>query len=404
MKIGALIRITDQPVCSVWIDGERYESTLEKLPAYKGALVVLVPTTQVLLTTAKVPARQRQRVLQALPYALEDRLAEDVEDLHFALGECNAQGQQQVAVIAHTYMEQLQERLQTAGVQAQWIIPDVLAVPYPEKGWGLLYLGNVALLRTGAHSGFALETHTLKQVLPMLLDTESSPRPSLIHTYKSGSLKEAEALSTLDTLGVALEDTALEQGDIQLFAHHLQHVSKAQAPINLRQGVYLRSAQWREGWKPWRLSAALLGLLLVVYTTLQIQQVLHLRTQREALKHNIHTLYKTTFPTARKIVNPRLQMEQKLSALRAEHGSSASEEGVLPLLQRISPILRKTANIVLQRLDYRQQYLDLSLQLSSLQNLENIKQDWLKQKLQVDVRSASSRNNKVEAQVRIRFE
>lgn len=400
MKLSALIRITEQPVCSAWIDGQLYESTLDKLPAYKGALVVLIPTVQVLLLTAKVPAKQLSRVLQAVPYALEDRLADDVEDLHFALGN-NEQGQQRVAVMRHADMQALQARLQAAGLQPQWIIPDIFAVPYTEKGWGLLYLGNLALLRTGAQSGFALETATLKQLLPLLLEDENQPRPKQIQVFTPLNQKNQEALSSVDALGVELTESTLEQSSFHLFVDTLQNADKQAQPINLRQGVYLKTQQWGQWWKPWRLTAGLLLVWLGVQIVLQIQEVYSLREERDGLKTQIHNLYKRSFPQARKIINPRLQMQQQLETLRAAVGNGQVDKGVLHLLQRLSQPLKSTPNLVLQRLDYRQQRLDLNLQLASLQNLESLKQDLLKQDLSVEIRSASSRNNKVEAQVRV---
>ncbi len=402
MKMGALIRITEQPVCSAWIDGQLYESTLEKLPSYKGALVVLIPSVQVQLFSAKLPSKQRQRVLQAVPYALEDRLAEDVEDLHFALGG-NEQGQQRVAVIRHTDMQALQRRLQAAGLQASWIVPDIFAVPYPEKGWGLLYLGNLALLRTGAQSGFALETATLKHLLPMLLDEQNQARPKHIQVFISPHLKNSEHLSSVDVMGVDLQEKLLEQSSFHLFAETLQNADRQYPPINLRQGVYLHTQQWGQWWKAWRLSAILLGFWLATQMLLQIQQVHQLREEHEAVKTQIHTLYRTSFPATRKIINPRLQMQQQLDKLREAAGSGQIDTGVLYLLRHISAPLQNTPNLLLQRLDYRQHYMDVNLELGSLQSLETLKQGLLKQALAVEIRSASSRNNKVEAQIRIKM-
>ena len=47
-------------------------------------IVVLVPGEDVLLTEARLSARNRAQLLQALPYAVEEQLLDPVEDLHFA--------------------------------------------------------------------------------------------------------------------------------------------------------------------------------------------------------------------------------------------------------------------------------------------------------------------------------
>ncbi len=403
MKIGALLRITEQPICSLWIDGRLYESTLEKLPPFKGALVVLIPSTQVLLTSAKVPSKQRQRVAQAVPYVLEDRLADEVEKLHFALGGSDDKGQQRVAVIRHADMQAIQQRLHNAGLKPTWIIPDLFAVPYPEKGWGLLYLGNLVLLRTDAYSGLALEAQTLKQVLPLLLEAEQQPRPKLIQAFKPPHVKTADSLSNLDTLGIEIQENPLEQSSFHLFAQTLQTADKQQTPINLRQGIYLHTAQWGRWWRPWRLTALLLLALLGTQIAQQIQGVYHLQAEQAHMQERLLNLYREQFPQAKKVINPRLQMQQNLQQLRSQSSSTAPEKGVLQLLEAISPALQNTPTVLLQRLDYRQQHLDLDIELNSLQNLEQLKQALQQQALKIEIRSASSKNNRVEAQLRIAF-
>ena len=83
MRIGALLRLNSHPVCTAWVQGQLLETSLEKLPDYKGALVVLLPSTDILLSTAKIPSRRRQQVLQALPYSLEEQLIEAPEQLKY---------------------------------------------------------------------------------------------------------------------------------------------------------------------------------------------------------------------------------------------------------------------------------------------------------------------------------
>ena len=47
---------------------------------------ILIDSSCVNLESVNVPSQNRQRQLQAVPFALEDNLAVDIEDMHFALG------------------------------------------------------------------------------------------------------------------------------------------------------------------------------------------------------------------------------------------------------------------------------------------------------------------------------
>ena len=56
-------------------------------PAAAGRHVcVLVPGTDVLMTEPELPVKAGTKLAQMVPYALEEQLADDIDDLHFAIG------------------------------------------------------------------------------------------------------------------------------------------------------------------------------------------------------------------------------------------------------------------------------------------------------------------------------
>ena len=71
-------------------------------------LRVCVPGSAVLLLHANIPSSNTQKILQAVPFALEDRLAQDVDNLHFAVGIRDARGYP-VSVVTKTQMQQWQQ-------------------------------------------------------------------------------------------------------------------------------------------------------------------------------------------------------------------------------------------------------------------------------------------------------
>ncbi len=69
--------------------------------AYDKQVIVIVPATDVLLTTTILPKMSQSRLQQALPYALEEQLITDVENLHFAIALKQSNDELTVAVVAH---------------------------------------------------------------------------------------------------------------------------------------------------------------------------------------------------------------------------------------------------------------------------------------------------------------
>src|SRR4051812_14156614 len=50
-------------------------------------IAVIVPASDVLSLDTEVPAKSTAKLAQVVPYALEERVADEIENLHFALGE-----------------------------------------------------------------------------------------------------------------------------------------------------------------------------------------------------------------------------------------------------------------------------------------------------------------------------
>ena len=85
---------------------------------------MLVPGEDVLLAETSVAARSREQLARAVPFALEDQLAEPVETVHFAVL-ADSPREPGVAVVRRDRMASLARRSRAAGIR-----PDVSR---PEK-------------------------------------------------------------------------------------------------------------------------------------------------------------------------------------------------------------------------------------------------------------------------------
>ena len=68
--------------------------------AERRKVVMVVAGTEMLLEEASVPTTNLSKALKAVPYALEEQLAQDIEDSHFAFGSRLKSNRIPVAVIA----------------------------------------------------------------------------------------------------------------------------------------------------------------------------------------------------------------------------------------------------------------------------------------------------------------
>src|SRR5687768_15689827 len=97
---------------------------MQATPMASGRRVcVLVPGADVLLTDAEVPLKTAAaKIQQVVPFALEEQLAEDIEDLQFAVGKREGNSTRMpVAVVSRALIENWLASLRTVGIS-----PDVM--------------------------------------------------------------------------------------------------------------------------------------------------------------------------------------------------------------------------------------------------------------------------------------
>jgi len=351
-------------------------------------VVVLASGDECLLTRARVPGRNRQKLLRAVPYALEEQLSDEVENLHFALGEQQADGSWPVAVISRRYLDALSAALAESALDVQQIVPEQLAVPYTADEVSALVIDDLALVRNGAVSGFAADTDNLGVLLAMQYADTDAPR---LRLYMQTGMSPPE------TDEYAAE-TVIESwsGDpLHLFAAGLDEHT-----INLLQGDYSRSANWIQLWKPWRATAALLLAGVLVNFTVTGVEYFRLGQESERLHAEIETTFRKALPETKRVVDPRVQMQQQLDSL--QHGG-AGDNSFLVLLGKAGPILHQVDGIELAALTFRAGRLDLDLKIGNLQLLDQLKQSLAGSAgLDVEIQSATTASdNRVQSRLRI---
>lgn len=363
--------------------------------AIGGARIIgLVPSSAVLLTFARVPVSNKQRILKAIPYALEEDLASDVDNLHFAIGDPTDDGKVPVAVVDRELMTAWLDQFRNAGLSIDLLIPDVFITPHSPDQWSLVLDGKTAVMRTGDQTGAAFDSDNLNFILSLFLKKNAEELPESIEFWADESVAETTPLETND---VELHTHNNRQGLLGLVSKENLDTSKA---INLLQGAFSRREQVGKYLRPWRVAAGLVAVWFVMALTSAIIESNRLEAEYEKLKAEAETIYKQAFPEAKRVVKPKAQMQQKLAELRS--GGGETEGSFLTLMADAGQVFRTTAGLVLRSVRYKSGVLDVDLELPNLQTLDQLKQSLAGTKnLQVEIQSAASRNNKVQGRLQI---
>jgi general secretion pathway protein L len=353
-------------------------------------VVALAPTAEVLLLSARVPPMTRQRAARAVPFALEDQVADDVETLHFCLGQRDGQGDLAVAVVAHGQMQAWLDAFTAAGLDVEQIYPELFGLPYEDGAWTLLVEDGGFLLRTGPQSGFAGEVDNLPVLLQVALDDAGDRQPLKLIVYS------ARPLPDLGAPNLPLEQRELDD-PTTLLAQNLRE----REAIGLRTGPYGRRRGWSVQWQRWRVAAVLLAAWVVADTGSALIKQWQLQKELTSLNAAMAATYRKAFPEGGQLnlYSPRQQMESRLAALRR---SAGGDSGFLSLLQTAGPLLTADPNLQIVSLAYRNNGLDLEVSASSLQGIDQLKQRLTAaQGIGVEVVSARTEGNRAQGKLRI---
>src|SRR5271170_6508253 len=82
-------------------------------------VIVLAPASQILLAEPELPPGGGAKIARAVPFALEEQLTEDVDQLSFAIGKRRDNGATPVAVVSRSVLEGWIAGLRAAGLDTQ---------------------------------------------------------------------------------------------------------------------------------------------------------------------------------------------------------------------------------------------------------------------------------------------
>jgi general secretion pathway protein L len=297
--------------------------------ARAGRVVVLVPGEDCAILDATVAARSREQWLKALPFAVEDQLADPVEQLHFGVG---PRQQAPIVAVRRELLARWLADLERRGIVADALLPDVLGLAAANDGAALLLERDRAVVRIGQTRGFAIERENLDA---MLGDAKAAPRRiERSADAAAGRYSEAVVIEPLLALTSAADP----------------------AQPNLLVGEFApahRAAPARRLWRAagWLAAAALLlGLTWIGLDFIALQR------RADALRSEMVAAYRAVYPDGRVDgVDLAGRMRADLGAVRGGGG------GALIQLGRVAPLLAADPRVLLTAIEYRAGVLELEV-------------------------------------------
>lgn len=354
------------------------------------------PSEASLLTSARIPSRSAKKIVQALPYVLEETLLGAPDTQHFVYERAD-DGSLAVVVTNREQLRGWLDKLSGAGIQAQAACPDILGLPTTDNSWTLLQDGNRLLCRSSRYSGFVAQiTAESPNTPPFVL------KRALLEAGNQGQVPTnlivygAQPDFPVDLWSQALGVTVVAEP-----ASWWQVATPGQLPLNLLQAEFAPVRPTRQHSQRLGLAASLFAIWLVGTLTSQLWEWRQLAKDNDALSRQMVQTFKQTFPDAQAIVDPVLQMERKLGELRGSSGG-LGENDLLALLNRVAPALQSTEKLALIGLRYDSKGVTLNLRLPDYQSLDALKNRLAAAGVSVDVLAANSRSDGVDGRILVK--
>jgi len=373
-------------------------------------VVVIVPAVDVVLAEPELPAKNAARLAQLVPFALEEQLATDIDNMHFAVGKRGANGKAPAAAVLREHMERWLAELGQAGIRADALHAETSLLPPTNGGVTLVLDQNLLYVQPINAAGFVLDTQPLADALHFALphitalgdvpgETEEQPIPGDLQMFIAQDDFEAQqtALAEFRDTHTGLQTRLLPEGPLPLFATQIAQGT----PLNLLCGPFERKSSLSASLQPWRYAAVLFGIavcLQLIYGGLRLWQTTRAERQVDA---QIRELAAQTLPgiNVTDTRDVRKQFEERLGALNR----SGPRGDLLTGLVALGDALVQAKDTRLEALQYHTQTIDLRVTAPNFDTLDKIQQAAVASGVDTKIQSSTQRDNKVEGRLQLKL-
>lgn len=338
----------------------------EALPAAEQSWRLVLPAEAVTVCAVVLPTTKARWLEKALPFAVEELLAEDVELFHLTVGEALGDGRHRVYAVRRDWLAGWLALCAGRAPQRIEVDADLLG----GTGTQLLCLGQRWLIGGDGEARLAIQGEQWPQVRAFC------PQPWVAHLAQGA--QRPEGVDELHEVAQPYVWLARQHGG------------------NLAQGAFARRES-SAGLGRWRMVLALAGIWITLQWGFNLAQGWRLQSEAEHYASANEALYRELFPEDNKLINLRAQFDQHLS-----ESTGSGQNLLLGLLdQAAKAINAEGAQVRVEQLDFNAQRGDvaLNLQAQDFAALERLRERLLESGMAVQMGSASREESGVSARL-----
>ncbi len=343
-------------------------------------VVGLLPASDVVTLDAELPARAGSKLLQAVPYALEEQVADDIDELHFAIGARAPDGRTPVCIVAKPLMQSIEEACAAAGLALQALHGEAALVTGSPGQLVLLLDGDEMHVCAAAARPVSLPSTSIAESLALVLGETAATETLglLVHATPADWESRGAEIEALRPHYAGLKVQLLPQGTLPWLAQGLANglgsgFNKTLAgtePINLLQGAFAPRRRAAGGdWRRWRIAAALAGVFLLLGVAGNLWRGNRLAAEERRIDAALADAVRPLFPGDPSTRDTRRRVEAQLATVR---GAGAAGGDFLPVLTALAAARSAAPDAELKSLGYRSGSFEVRLKARDAAAIERV--------------------------------
>lgn len=324
-------------------------------------IIGMIPGELVSIYDVEIPIRSRKQALRAIPYALEDQIASNLDDVEFFLLKWKPNKTSTVAIVDKQIWLGYMQLLGEHNIVLNQIVPDYALLPLELDDSAIVFTEKdsdrvLIRCRQGTiETGLVLNSDEL----PFWADDFDTQdlnvvcNDDLLHDKLSefvlinATLKQSTIGETLSSVCTNLE----QDNSITTFSLYESNQSK----------------QTFDRIKPLLVvTSGLLMLAILAVIGLGVYEYWLLKSHNNQLDTRIESIFKQNFPSVEKIVDAKLQFQRELDKLK---GDSRGSQEFLHLLDKVLKALPRNTSKVTE-LHYKESALDVIFSANNFEILD----------------------------------
>jgi len=293
---------------------ESIDQTLMQNGIESSELIFLWPSNAAFSTKISLPGNQTRFIQQALPFAVEEQLAQDVDKVHIVLGEKNTKGEFFVVNIDRDlfsfYFDLIKDELPSYQLKGIHLDSDLL--PINDESLVICISKEITLLKNKDLRSIRTSTQNLLPYLDSLflgqIDEESDEGELFavkIFIEEDAQNNAAMLIAQIEQYpNIAIEKEVIQLSEFELICQNQLH--RGVKALNLCQGDYKVQSETNSLWKKWRAVALIAGIGFLLQLGVFIGKGMHYELKAESIGLQALAEYQKIVPNSKRVTVAKL--------------------------------------------------------------------------------------------------